>query len=154
MELTSEILSDVVDSGLLSDQIQSPPLAGLIANYEAKAKDDTTLPAVALTLTGAEFKALIAKLPTADKIELLYKYSAAKADAAYSDPHAAARRLRYWLIRVGVVALAPIPCMVVAAMMIIGVQKGAIPDNPFSNTLVSGAVEILKLIFSNALGGG
>lgn len=61
------------------------------------------------------------------------------------------RRLRHWLIRAGVIIIAPIPCMVVGAGIVIGVRTGVMPENAAFTSIITTATEILKLIFEASL---
>lgn len=58
------------------------------------------------------------------------------------------RKLKTWLIKATFIFIAPIPCILVGAVVAIGVRSGTVPDGPVVNSIMSTATEILKLIFA------
>lgn len=59
------------------------------------------------------------------------------------------RKLRAWLVKGAFWAVAPIPCLVVGAMIAIGVRSGQMPDGVVVSSIMSTATEILKLLFNS-----
>lgn len=153
----SKILKGMPDSRLLETYAADAPARVLMDKYVAHAQHDATLAVITLQSTCGELKKALSQLPPAEKITLLYEYLVSTsinspiASAMLSSEAREQRKMKYWLVKSAVWMLGPIIFLVVGAAIAIGVRTGVMTDNPAFNSIISTAMEILKLIFTSAI---
>lgn len=153
----SKILKGMPDSRLLETYAADSPARVLMDKYVAHAQHDATLTVITLQSTCGELKKALSQLPPAEKITLLYEYLVSTsinspiASVMLSSEAREQRKMKYWLVKAAVWMFGPIVFLVVGAAIAIGVHTGVMTDNPAFNSIISTAMEILKLIFTSAI---
>ena len=156
-----KILKGIPDTRKLQEYEPNTPARILIEKYQHRCEHDATLPVISDQSTGLQFKQAMAELDPAEKVTLLFEYLVATSAASplahlvvNSEERVQARenlKLKHWLIKATVWFLGPVVFLVVGAAIAIAVRTGVAADNPAFNSIISTAMEILKLIFSSTL---
>lgn len=154
MSFAADILRGLADSKELGEHIDDYALQALLDAYNHRAHHDDSLVPLGYHHTGKDLKNALAQLPGEDQLVMLYPYAQAVFQLLpYVEDQRSIdeRRLRHWLVKAAFMVLAPIPCLIAGAMVVIAVREGIMPDGALSSSLMSTATEMLKLIFTSSL---
>ncbi len=156
MSIVEDVLRNIPDSTLLSKQ-KAPSILALVAAYQERMQVNDDLPRLTETFTGRDLKEAIGKLAAEDQVTLLHNYNVASHQAIFPGPAftpeqleaAEDKKLKRFMIKGLFFTAIGILISIVVAVAIVGTIRGDV-DLSVVNGLITTAVEIIKLIFSNA----
>lgn len=154
--LLDAVLRGIDDTVPVAERIdRSAALKALIDDYQGHARNDATLPTINSLTTGAELKWAIALLDPSIQLAMLKKYSdtvLGKVVTGVESPELVEqRKLRHWLAKfMAVVAMSMILIMFLAVVSVI-YKSDKLPEGSIFSSIMTTAVEILKLVFSSGL---
>lgn len=157
--LLDAVLRGIDDNAPVADRMdRSEALKTLIDGYQQYTHNDATLPSINSLTTGAELKWAIALLNPHVQVTLLKKYSDTVLGVPtvpvipMEAPHVTEeRRLRHWFLKfLAWLATSIIVVMTLAVVSTI-VKSNSLPDGSIFSSIMSTAVEILKLVFSTGI---
>jgi hypothetical protein len=174
MQLVNTILQEVDDNRTLIDQGKLTPVLVVLANAAnvvTYQKDGTTI--LIATTTGSQLKEIVRQLSSQEftsMLSVIAKASPAPQNAPQAAPIVAPvplgqpgpltapileppevqeeRQFRIWIRKAAVLALLPIPAMLLGAMIALAYKKGETPDSAVVSAFMTTATEMLKVLFS------
>ena len=162
--MVEELLKELADDKVLNCKCADPvpvcssPVCELLSSYTKLTKKDADLPAPESDWNGRDLKDALSVAEPKDVIPMLYTYQQASINSTpsydYEAPAVRDTRLhKQWISKALIITACIMLLVVAGAVIALGVMTGNLTNGPFVDTVLTAAMEIIRIVFMPAGGG-